>query len=109
MSHPVSTVGDMDLLTVVQRFPHQESCTEHLERVRLGDWPCYALRGSVEMARRCEQFRVDHWNYHDCRSRLSVLSGTIMAKAKMPLQHWFLAIAIMANAKKFVSAHQMGP
>lgn len=97
----------MDLLTVFRRFPDQESCIEHLERVRWRSRPCCPLCGSVKVARKCEGHRVGRWNCHDCRSSFNVLSGTIMAKTKVPLQKWFLAIGIMANAKKSVSAHQL--
>lgn len=97
----------MDLLTVFQRFPDQEACIEHLESVRWRNRPCCPLCGSVKVARKCERDRVGRWNCHDCRSSFNVLSGTIMAKTRVPLQKWFLAIAIMANAKKSVSAHQL--
>ena len=36
-----------------------------------------------------------------------MLSGTIFAKTKLPLQKWFLAIGIMVNAKKSVSSCQL--
>ncbi len=38
---------------------------------------------------------------------LNVLSGTIMQKTKIPLQKWFLAIALAVNAKKSFSSHQL--
>ena len=35
------------------------------------------------------------------------MSGTILSKTKVPLQKWFLAISMMANAKKSMSSHQL--
>ena len=34
-------------------------------------------------------------------------TGTIFQKTKIPLQKWFLAIAILLNAKKSVSSYQL--
>ena len=37
-----------------------------------------------------------------------MLSGTIFEKTKIPLQKWFVGIALMVNAKKSLSAYQLG-
>ncbi len=98
----------MNLLEVFRRFPTQESCIEHLEDVRWGDTPACPLCGSLDVARKDENTRVGRWNCHDCRASFNVLSGTIFCKTRIPLQKWFLAIALMVNAKKSLSCHQLG-
>jgi len=40
-------------------------------------------------------------------SSFNVLSGTIFQKTKIPLQKWFLAIALVLNAKKSLSSGQL--
>ncbi len=97
----------MNLITVFQRFPDHESCIEHLERARWGDYPACPHCGSVKVARKAENDRIGRWNCHDCHNSYNVLSGTIFQKTKVPLQKWFLGISLMLNAKKSMSARQL--
>ena len=97
----------MNLITIFQRFPDQEACIEHLERIRWGDTPGCPHCGSVSVAPKADGDRVGRWNCHDCRSSFNVLSGTIFEKTKIPLQKWFLALGLMVNAKKSLSSHQL--
>lgn len=97
----------MDLIKVMARFPTQEACIEYLEDVRWGECPICPHCGSDKVARKRENRRVGRWNCHGCKSSFNVLSGTIFQKTKVPLQKWFLGIAILLNAKKSVSSHQL--
>ena len=94
----------------IHPLPHnQERCIEHLEAVR---WPDDAATcphcDSENVARKADGAHVGRWNCRNCRSSFNVLSGTIMEKTKVPLQKWFLAIALMVNAKKSLSSWQLG-
>ncbi len=97
----------MNILSVMQRFPDQEACFAHLERVRFGAKPYCPLCGSVRVARKRQNDVVGRWNCHGCKSSFNVLSGTVMQKTKIPLQKWLLAIALIVNAKKSLSSHQL--
>ena len=97
----------MNLIQVFQRFPDHESCIEHLERVRWNDNPNCPLCESPRVARKADGERIGRWNCHECKSSFNVLSGTIFQKTKVPLQKWFLAIALILNAKKSLSSHQL--
>jgi len=97
----------MNLMTIFQRFPDQEACIEHMERVRWNDDPHCPKCGSAHVARKAEAHRVGRWNCHDCHASFNVLSGTIFEKTKVPLQKWFMAVGIMVNAKKSVSSPQL--
>ena len=97
----------MTLLDVFYRFPTQESCIEHLEQIRWSNVPACPLCGSTKTARKCENKRIGRWNCHDCKKSFNVLSGTIFCKTRVPLQKWFLAIALMINAKKSLSSPQL--
>ena len=97
----------MSLIEVFTRFPDHESCIAHLEEVRWGDAPACPHCGSVKVARKGDGTRIGRWNCYDCRSSFNVLHGTIFQKTKVPLQKWFLAIAIYLNAKKSASSHQL--
>ncbi len=97
----------MNLISIFSKYPTQESCLEHLETVRWGDNPTCPHCRSDKVARKNELDKVGRWNCHACKSSFNVLSGTIMQKTKVPLQKWFLAIGLMANAKKRLSSCQL--
>ena len=97
----------MNILSLIQRFPDQHACIAHLERVRFGDKPYCPLCGSTHVARKRQNDVVGRWNCHDCKSSFNVLSGTVMQKTKIPLVKWFAAIALVVNAKKSLSSHQL--
>ena len=97
----------MNLISVFNQFPNQQSCIDHLEAIR---WPEVAfcpLCNSDRVARKAEGQKVGRWNCHNCTSSFNVLSGTIFQGTRVPLQKWFLAISLMANAKKSLSSHQL--
>ncbi|MDE0686906.1 MAG: IS1595 family transposase [Candidatus Poribacteria bacterium] len=103
----------MDLLQVMQRFPTQESCIEHLEKIRWGDTPHCPHCGSISVAGKNESQnegevgRTGRWNCHDCHASFKVTCGTVFHGTKIPLQKWFMAIALIVNAKKSLSSHQL--
>ena len=97
----------MNLITVFNQFPNQQACIDHLEAIRWPEKAYCPLCGSDHVARKVEGQKVGRWNCHNCTSSFNVLSGTIFQKTKIPLQKWFLAISLMANAKKSLSSHQL--
>ena len=92
----------MNIIQIFQKFPTQESCVEHLENVRWGDTPkcpyCQSERTTRNDGR--------HYCYN-CKTSFSVTVGTIFHHTHLPLQKWFLAIALILNAKKGISALQL--
>lgn len=98
----------MNLVEVFNKYPTQEACIAHLEEVRWRDEPTCPFCGSDRVARKQENDRVGRWNCHSCHNSYNVLTGTIFKGTRMPLQYWFLAIAILLNAKKSVSSLQLG-
>ncbi|MCY4288382.1 MAG: IS1595 family transposase [Aestuariivita sp.] len=97
----------MNLLTVFTRYPDQEACIEHLEKVRWGGEASCPHCGCTNVARKQEKGRMGRWNCHGCKSSFNVLSGSIFEKTRLPLQKWFLAIGMMVNAKKSLSSCQL--
>ena len=97
----------MNLITVFQKFPNQQACISHLETARWADSPACPHCGSDKVARKQENALVGRWNCHGCKSSFNVLSKTIFQGTKIPLQKWFLAIAIITDAKKSISSHQL--
>lgn len=99
----------MDLLQVMERYPDQEACITHLEKVRWGKKPCCPHCGSTGVGRRTETKtgRIGRWNCHDCHATFKVTCGTVFQGTKIALQKWFLAVSLIANAKKSLSSCQL--
>jgi len=97
----------MNLMKIFAKYPDQESCIEHLEKVRWGNDPTCPYCKSADVARKNELDKVGRWNCHACKSSFNVLSGTIFQKTRIPLQKWFLAIGLIVNAKKSMSSCQL--
>ena len=97
----------MNLISVFNQFPNQQSCIDHLEAIRWPDIAFCSLCQSDRVARKAEGQKIGRWNCHNCTSSFNVLSGTIFQGTRVPLQKWFLAISLMANAKKSLSSFQL--
>jgi transposase-like protein len=95
----------MNLIRVFEKFPTQEDCIAHVEKVRWRGTPiCPYCKSDRVSAMPPEQRH--HCN--NCKTSFSVTVGTIFHHTHLPLQKWFLAVALVLNAKKGLSARQMG-
>ena len=99
----------MNLIEVMERFPDQESCIEHLERIRWRGMPVCPHCGCVEVKRKKEDTvgRVGRFHCSACKASFKVTHGTVFHGTKIPLQKCFTAIALIANAKKGLSSYQL--
>ena len=98
----------MNPMTALLAIPSERArCIEHLERVRCNVDPHYRHFGGAQVARKSEVERTGHWSRHDCKPSFNVLSETIVEKTKVPLQKWFLAIALIVNSKQSSSSCQL--
>ena len=99
----------MNLIEVMERFPDQESCIDHLERVRWAEKPACTHCGSQNIRRKKEDGvgRVGRWHCKECKASFKVTHGTVFQGTKIPLQKWFMAIALILNAKKGISSYQL--
>ena len=93
-----------NLLTLIDDYSTDTRCRELLERLR---WP------SGVACIRCGSFSVSEienrpqYDCNDCRYQFSVTAGTIMHDSHLPLRKWFIAIYLMCESKKGVSALQL--
>ena len=99
----------MNLINVFERFPDQESCIEHLERIRWRSGVQCPMCECKTVKRKKEdgEGRVGRWHCRECRLSFKVTYGTVFHGTKISLQKWFLALALILNAKKGVSSHQL--
>ena len=99
----------MNLIEIMERYPDQESCIDHLERVRWAGKPACTHCGSQNIRRKKEDGvgRVGRWHCKDCKASFKVTHGTVFQGTQIPLQKWFMAIALILNAKKGISSYQL--
>jgi DNA-directed RNA polymerase subunit RPC12/RpoP/transposase-like protein len=116
----------MNLIDVTKKFATPEACNDFIESMR---WP----DGVACLA--CESKRVTKYTKQagtrnrrnpttgetevkpvparilyvclDCGEQFSVTEGTIFNDTHLDLEKWFMAVALMVNAKKGISALQM--
>ncbi len=92
----------MNIIQIFNKFPTQESCIEHLETARWGGKPTCPYCKSENTHPNDKR----HYCYN-CKTSFSVTVGTIFHRTHLPLQKWFLAISLILNAKKGISALQL--
>ena len=92
----------MNIIQIFQQFPTQQDCIACLEAKRWPDKPHCPYCGSVTTAPMQHRHRC-----YDCHTGFSVTVGTIFHKTKLPLQKWFLAVSLVLNARKSLSALQL--
>ena len=99
----------MNLIEVMEHFPDQESCIEHLERIRWRGKPVCPHCRCIEVVRKKEDGvgRVGRWHCSACHASFKVTHGTVFHGTKIELQKWFLAISLVLNAKKSLSSYQL--
>lgn len=94
----------VNITKVYGLFPTEDDCLKYLESVRWKDKPTCPYcnsRNSTPLPKE----RRHHCN--NCNTSYSVTVKTIFHKTKLPLQKWFLAVALVLNAKKGISSRQL--
>lgn len=94
----------MNIIEVYRKFPTEADCIAYLEQVRWHGKPiCPYCKSDSTTPLPKEQRH--HCN--NCNTTFSVTVGTIFHHTHLPLQKWFLAISLILNAKKGISARQL--
>lgn len=95
---------NLNLPELIEKFGSEDKCRAFLEELR---WPdgvtcprCEAKTISRIEARK--QFECSK-----CRYQFSVTAGTIFHDSHLPLWKWFLAIYLIVESKKGISANQL--
>lgn len=95
----------MNIIQVYKQFPTHSDCIKHLEKVRWNNEPvCPYCTSKNQTPVKKEQ----RYHCNNCNTTYSVTVQTIFHKTKCDLQKWFLAISLVLNAKKGLSARQLG-
>jgi transposase-like protein len=94
----------MNITTIFKDFPTQESCVDHLEKVRWHGKPTCPYCNSQKTTPTIGERR---YHCNRCNTSFSVTVGTIFHHTHLPLQKWFLAVSLILNAKKGLSSRQL--
>jgi transposase-like protein len=96
--------SEMNLPELIERFGSEDRCHAFLERLRWPDGVRCPRCDSDKISRiaKRQQFDCD-----GCRYQFSVRVGTLFHDSKLPLWKWFLAIYLIAESKKGISAKQL--
>lgn len=104
----------MNLIDVQKEFTTENQCLDYLEKMR---WPqgvrCPICgHDSVSRIEREAESKNKRNRFYQClepscRQQFSATAGTIFHDSHLPLTKWFLAVALIADAKKGVSAKQL--
>ena len=95
---------NINLVSLIDRFNCDEKCREALERIRWPNGVCCTRCGDLDVN---ELHGHNRWECRSCGYQFSVTSGTIMHDSHLPLRKWFLAIYLMCESKKGISANQL--
>src|SRR5712675_411995 len=103
----------MRMIDITAQFATEAKCLDYLEHMR---WPngvacvhCGAMNVSTitRKAGKNKRARIYQCLEKECGKQFSATSGTIFNDTHLPLTKWFLAIAMICEAKKGMSAKQL--
>ena len=104
----------MKLIDVTKQFTTDDKCLDYIERMR---WPngeigcvhCGEVGRISKITResKSKNQRTRIYQCLACGKQFSATSGTIFNDSHLPLTKWFLAIAMICEAKKGMSACQL--
>lgn len=103
----------MKLIDVTKQFQTDDQCLDYIEKMR---WPhgvgcvhCGSMSVSAitRTAGKNKRTRIYQCLEKECGKQFSATSGTIFNDTHLPLTKWFMAIAMICEAKKGMSAKQL--
>ena len=94
----------MSLVKLVDRFGSDERCRDYLEELRWPEGVKCPRCDSESISRITTRNQLD---CNDCRYRFSVTTGTLFHDSHLPLSKWFMAIYLVTESKKGISAKQL--
>jgi len=96
--------SDMDLMKLIVKFDTDEKCRIALEKLRWPDGVRCVRCGSEKISR---NYKRNQFECTPCGYHFSVTAGTIFHDSHLPLRKWFIAIYLICESKKGISALQL--
>lgn len=95
---------DTNLIEMMEKFNSEDRCREYLEALRWPSGVCCTRCGSLSVSKIVKRHQYD---CNDCRYQFSPMAGTVFHDTHLPLTKWFLAVYLMCESKKGISACQI--
>ena len=104
----------MNLIDVTRSFQTDDDCLAYLETMRWPDGIRCPICGNDRISKitrktvsKNKRTRIYQCLEKTCKSQFSATNGTIFNDSHLPLTKWFMALAIVVDAKKGISAKQL--
>ena len=95
---------EMNIMKLVDKYHSEESCRQALAELRWPNGVACPRCGSLDIR---NSYTRDQYDCGSCGYQFSVTAGTIFHDSHLPLPKWFMAIYLMVEARKGISANQM--
>jgi transposase-like protein len=94
----------IDLMALMDSLGTDERCRAALEGLRWQGEPRCPKCESTKLSRLAKR---DQFDCDSCGYQFSVTAGTVFHDTHLPLRKWFLAVYLMTESKKGISANQL--
>lgn len=95
---------EINLVSLIDRYHSEESCRARMEELRWPEGVDCPRCDSKSIARMEDRHQ---YQCRSCRYQFSVTAGTIFHDTHLPLWKWFLAVYLIVESKKGISANQL--
>lgn len=90
----------------LKKFPNEDVARTFFELYRWGDKIACSHCGSVDVYE-CKNHNPMTYRCRNCRKHFNVRTGTVLAKSRLPLLKWLLAIHILTSSNKNIPISEM--
>lgn len=104
----------MNLIDVTAQFKTEDDCLEYLEGMRWPDGIRCPVCGCDRISKitrktvsKNKRTRLYQCLENTCKQQFSATAGTIFNDSHLPLTKWFMALALVLDAKKGISSKQL--
>ncbi len=105
----------MNLIDVTRQFKTDDDCLDYIEKARWPSGVCCIKCGSLNISKitresdsKNKRTRLYQCLEKECsQGQFSPTSGTVFHDSHLPLTKWFMAMALICEAKKGISAKQV--
>ena len=95
---------DVNLINLIEQYGNDKKCRAYLEALKWADGIICPRCSGTTISRIYER---DQFDCDDCRYQFSVTAGCIFDGTHLPLWKWFLAVYLILESKKAISANQL--
>jgi transposase-like protein len=106
MAYSLIHGGYMNIFELTKQLGTKDKAIKFFEGIR---WKGQVVCPYCQSSKTCKHHaknRTKCWQCWNCHKSFSVTQGTIFHNTRLPLNKWFMLIALMLNAKKGLSACQ---